>query len=162
MRLQIEVKKLDPELLVVVGSAGRTVLVCVRHLQRKRDGHGSQREDARLCAQDKLIQHQVHDKEQRIEKIDRRIQFHSLVKGEWWLYRLEQVRMFAACQLPKTFAILPHTGDQLFFGKSCQMPNVRMPHSEKVSVCASVRSSTVNGRPDKASASSLRRNDLNG
>ena len=79
MGFQIEMKKLDPELLVG-GRQCRPDGAGMRAsaIERQHNGDGGQREDTRLRTQDQLVQHDAHDKEQRVQQLDRRIEFHLL------------------------------------------------------------------------------------
>ena len=92
MGFEIEMQQLDPEL--IIGRQRRPDGAGMRSaaFERQRDGNRSQRQYARRCAQDQLLQHQIHDEHQRIEDFYGRVQLHALFKRECRLDRLKQVR----------------------------------------------------------------------
>ena len=121
MRFEIEVKELDPYLLLV-GWQGWPDCTCMYRaaFEFQCDADGRQSKHTSFCTEDQLFEHDVHNEEKRIEQFDWRVQLHVLFESERRFYGLKQMWHLPACQLTKALACLSHSGDQFFLGQSCQ------------------------------------------
>ena len=102
------------------GNAGRTILSCCLPPSRWRTTRSDRnRKGLRLHALQQRIRHAGKQEQQRLQHLDRKVQFHAFDQTflESRLHRKHQVRRYAASQQVQPLARLSQTRNQIGFSK---------------------------------------------
>ena len=81
-------------------------------------GDGGEGEDLPGGAGNKVVEEDAEDEEERVEQLDRGVEFGAFFKGEGRIDGDEEVRGFSARELAEAAAGLAEAGDKFFFGQS--------------------------------------------